>query len=604
MPGIFGVAMKSPDLEQVLTKMRDAMTLYPHFHKDDHFAGQRVAGSRVHLGKIGQLRSPYVGDGGRRIWLEGEVYNLPDVLAEFGWTGPRMENKAVPLWLLHAYQVGKLDCFLNRLDGYFCVAIYDPQKRKILLVSDRHGLRMLYWYHHKGVFAWASEVKGLLAIDSVDKTIDQTSLPCFMDLGYLMGEHTWFEHIRLIKPASIYEYEIDSDTLTQRYYWTWGEIKPSDLTFDEAVDALYEAFIKSVRRRFDPAERIGISLSGGLDSRAIFAAVNQLYPAYRGYAFTFGIPGCHDIRIAKQVVERSDWRHEEFHFSNLNWFQPRKAMIWNTDGMFDMTHMHGGEFVDHVAKNIDINMNGYLGGEAFGDTYQEMERYRSVESRIDSSRWSAIYKDYMRLSDAEDAFFDIRHIEPFHFINRSRRFILMGPVNSEVQLSQRFPQVDNGIFNVLFAIPDRYRVHNRLYSAMLQRHFPKYFRDIPWQKTGKPAGVISASAKTLPIRAVKKLVRIAMSYAGTTHSKRLTNYSEWIRDPAIAGELHALLARPNSHYRNLTQDDWQRSYLEPHLRSHWRDMSCEILRAATVELYLRRVTNAPSSPLKYPRPGL
>lgn len=586
MPGIFGVAMKSPDLNQVLTKMSDAMTLYPHFHQDDHFADQRVAGSRVHLGKIGQPRSPYVGDGGSRIWVEGEVYNLPDVLSDFGWTGPGMENKSCPLWLLHAYQVGELDCFLNRLDGYFCAAIYDPKKKKMLLVSDRHGLRMLYWYHHNGLFAWASEVKGLLAIDSVDRTIDQTSLPCFLDLGYLMGEHTWFEHIRLTKPASIYEYEIESDSITQRYYWTWGDIKPSDLSFDDAVDALYEAFIESVRRRFDPAERIGISLSGGLDSRAIFAAVNEIYPDYRGYAYTFGIPGCDDIRIAKQVVDRSDWRHEEFHFSSVNWFEPRKDMIWNTDGMLDMMHMHGGEFLQRVAERVCVNINGYLGDVVTGGGW--VGKYPK-RVRANNRTLKKAYRNYAHLGDLDDAYFQFDDVEPGLYANRVRRFTNMGSVNGLVMIEQRKPFFANSLISWAYSVPAVYREGNRVYSAMLQRYFPKYFKDIPWQKTGKPACAVGSSSNSLPIRAVKKLSIIAKRYAGITDSKGYTSYPEWIRDAGVAEELKTLLARSTSQYQKQTQDDWQRSYLEPHLQSTRVDASRQILRAATVELYLRRV---------------
>ena len=174
-------------------------------------------------------------------------------------------------------------------------------------------MRLLYWYYKDGVFAWGSEVKAILAVDGVDKALDPTSYDCFMDLGYLMGEHTWLEHIKLIKPATVVEYDLAERAVNQHHYWRWSEIKPSNLTFDEAVDELGKRFIEAVRRRFNPNERIGISLSGGLDSRAIFAAVDHLYPDYKGYAYTFGIPGCDDITIAEQVISRSkNWRHKSF----------------------------------------------------------------------------------------------------------------------------------------------------------------------------------------------------------------------------------------------------------------------------------------------------
>lgn len=271
-------------------------------------------------------------------------------------------------------------------------------------------MRLLYWYHKGGVFAWGSEVKAILAAEGVDKELDPTSYDCFMDLGYLMGEHTWFEHIKLIKPATVIEYDLAADTVKQYHYWKWSEIKPSNLTFDEAVDELGKRFIEAVRRRFDPSERIGISLSGGLDSRAIFAAVDHLYPDYKGYAYTFGIPGCDDITIAEQVISRSkNWQHEKFYFSADNWFEPRKEKIWNTDGMKDMIHMHGSEFASEIGKNIDVNLNGYLGDAVLGGSYLKSQNRlnQRVDRNLASQQYGAHAEGYA------DEFYNIDHYDNF-----------------------------------------------------------------------------------------------------------------------------------------------------------------------------------------------
>lgn len=585
MPGIYGLSSQGVDLKSDINAMSDAMLLYSHFQQDEQFVDKCLGASRVHLGKIGQKRAPYAGANGCRVWIEGEVYNLPEVLLQFGWAGPKTKNDSFPIWILHAYHEGKLDKFLNYLDGYFCATIYDPNCKKVLLISDRYGMRMLYWYHHNGLFAWASEVKGLLAIDKVDRSIDSTSLPCFMNLGYLLGEHTWFKHIRLIKPANILEHDIDSGTVSQRYYWTWGEINSSKLSFDEAVDSLYETFTESVRRRFDPNERIGIALSGGLDSRAIFAAVNHLYPNYEGYAYTFGIPNCDDIRIAQQVASRSNWRHEEFHFSSHNWFQPRKEMVWNTDGMMDIMHMHGSEFLGRIAEKMDVNLNGYAGDVVAGGGWVGVY---PKNIRANSYTLKKIYKEYVQLADLQDAYFDIEDVEPGLLASRVRRFTNMGTVNGLVMIDQRKPFFDNKVIEWAYSVSSDYRVANRVYSVMLQRYFPKYFKDIPWQKTGKPAGVVS---KSFMIRVANKLVRIGKSYAGIQNSKNYTDYSKWICNPEIAHQLEDLLSMHNSYHNKLTHEDWQQEFLKPHLASRSIDNSEKILRACSVELYLRRIFN-------------
>lgn len=577
MPGIYGVA-NSTNAKNNLENMAKYMFLYEHFIQDALFWNEMVGASRVHTGQVGETTSPaqlnnYV------IWIEGEAYNVREVAAEHGFHATSLSE-----FLLYAEKTRQLDKCLNKLDGYFCAALYDSAEQKLKLISDRYGMRLLYWYYKDGVFAWGSEVKAILAVEGVDKELDPTSYDCFMDLGYLMGERTWFEHIKLIKPSTVIEYDLEMGEVSQHHYWKWSEIKPSNLTFDEAVNELGKRFIEAVRRRFDPSERIGISLSGGLDSRAILAAVDYLYPDYIGYAFTFGIPGCDDITIAEQVISRSkNWKHEKFYFSADNWFEPRKEKIWNTDGMQDMMHMHGCEFVSEIAKNLDINLNGYLGDAVLGGGY--LKASNQLNQCIDKSIAKQFYGPYAE--GYEDDFYDIDHYDPLLYMARGRKFINYGTANLLPWFGQRKPFFDNSVVELVFSLPDEYRENNRLYSAMLQKFFPKYFFDIPWQKTGKPAAV--ARKPGIPIRAFRKGSRVIKSLAGIKSTQGYTDYPTWICDKEIAVQLDSLLRYEAAEYKSLVNEDLAIKWLNPHLNNKVMDYSRKILRAATLELYLRMV---------------
>ena len=577
MPGIYGFA-KSKVLEHAsIQAIASQMNLYSHFEQDNIFEDESIAASRVHLGKIGEGSSP-TQIRGLCLWVEGEAYNHQQVATELGLGEQGLANL-----LLEAYQLNQFSLFLNRLDGYFCAVLYDAKQKQIKLISDRYGMRMLYWYKKNGAFVWASEVKGILACAGVDKTIDPTSFECFMDLGYLLGEHTWFQHIHLINPATILTINIQTQIIEQEYYWKWSEIESENLTFEQAVDELGVRFIEAVNRRFDPNEKNGIALSGGLDSRAIFAAVNHLYPELIGYAYTFGMPRCDDITIADQVITQSNWCHQKFYFCSDNWFFPRIEKIWNTDGMLDMMHMHGGEFVEDIAKQINVNLNGYCGDVIFGGGFLNKV---PLNKRISADGSKFFYHDYARLANIDEALYDINKTEPNLYMNRIRRFTAMGTVNILIATEQRKPFFDNACVELVFSIPDEYRLNNRLYSAMLQKFFPKYFKNIPWQKTGKPADVINA---TLPQRAFNKGIRVLKSILNIKSTKDFTNYGSWIRSTEIANYLVKLLEFKTSSYKDLTNIDYQACYLFPHLNSERVNNSNQILRSATVEIYLRKV---------------
>jgi len=558
--------------------MAAAMYLYDHFIQDELFHDEHLGASRAHTGQVGEATSP-ARNGSNALWVEGEAYNVSEVADELG-----LEASSLSGLLLAAENSQLLDKCLNRLDGYFCAALYNAETRKLKLISDRYGMRLLYWYHRNGVFAWGSEVKAILAVEGVDKELDPTSYDCFMDLGYMMGEHTWFEHIKLIKPATVIEYDLANDAVSQHHYWKWSEIKPSNLTFDEAVDELGKRFIEAVRRRFDPSERIGISLSGGLDSRAIFAAVDHLYPDYKGYAYTFGIPGCDDITIAEQVISRSkNWKHAKFYFSADNWFEPRKEKIWNTDGMKDMMHMHGSEFASEIGKNMGVNINGYLGDAVLGGSYLKSKNHHN--QRIDKTLAVKVYGDHAE--GYTDEFYNIDHYDNFLYMVRGRRLINYGTANLLPWIDQRKPFFDNGVIELAFSLPDEYRENNRLYSAMLQKYFPKYFKDIPWQQTGKPAAITRKTS--IPVRAFRKGIRIVKGLMGIKSTQGYTDYPAWIRDKEISVQLTRLLNFDSAAYKRLTDTDLAARWLKPHLRNRLVDHSSKILRAATIELYLQKV---------------
>lgn len=579
MPGIYGFTVTQANNGTSIDLMSKAMNLYPNLIQDKVFTNDDIASSRLHLGQVGEIESPQTVNG-VSIWVEGESYNLDEIWADFDFSGEINLAKG----LIQAYNKMQLDDFLKKIDGIFCAAIYDENSQKVNLISDRYGMRFLYWYFNDNQFIWSSEVKSILELNEVDKTIDENGLDCFMDLGYLLGEHTWFKHIKLIKPATVIEFDINTKECKQHHYWSWSDIKPATMSFDDAVDALGIRFVKAVERRFTPKGDAGIALSGGLDSRAIFAAVNQLHPDYHGYAYTFGTPNCDDITIAQQVISASNWQHQLFHFTDSKWFESRINKVWNTDGMQDMMHMHGSEFLDEISARIKVNLNGYAGDVILGGGFLKKT---PLNQRASKENTKPFFGKYSSLIDIDNSFYDIDKVEPILQMNRVRRFTAMGTVNSLISVEQRKPFFDNAIVELIYSLPDEYRLNNKLYSAMLQKKFPEFFRSIPWQQTGKPVGLVTP--RSIPARALNKLVRIFSKLVGIKSDKDYVNYNLWIRSPEVMGYLEALLSDKGSVYRTIKDIDFCEKYLSPHKKRKSVNNSNEILRAATIEIYLRKV---------------
>ncbi len=574
--GPFGYIKRNKGDRQINAMMHE-MAYLDHFVKDDVFSDDAIEAARVHIPAMSPVSSPAKADN-IFLWLEGEIYNLDACAKALAQTCANFESL-----LLGAYEAGRLEEILTLVDGYYCAVLYDAKARQVKLITDRYGMRVLYYYARSQDFAWAGDVKGILLLDFVDKTIDETTAPCFLDIGFLLEDHTWFENIKLLEPATVLTYDIARHSFEKHYYWRWSDIKQQQISFDDAVERVSELMVQAVLKRFSPEQKTGFPLSGGLDSRLLLAAVHKHYPDYKGYAYTFGREGAEDILVARRVAGRAKWDHQLYALTGDNWFEPRKEKSWVVDGMLSMMHMHGTEFLPQMAGRIDTIMNGYAGDVVIGGGYTNQD---NADRRITAELAAPFYGRHIELVDLKNPFYDTPHFEPHIYMNRVRRFTNMGSVNILPYLNIRKPFFDNDLMEFMFSITDQYKYQNRLYSAALMRAVPDFYKDIPWQKTGRVIG----NAKDMS-KAAKNIRRVkgALSRWGFLGKKtEYTDYNNWLRAPEIAEQLSELLDPKTAIYTEFVKRDLREEFLEPQLRNKYKNNADRILRAATMEYYLRR----------------
>lgn len=566
MPGIFGLSRFNQDCRNDFQQMKSEMQLLNHIALQSVLEEATICCART---SNGAFKNVDMFQNQMFLWFDGEVYESDD---------PRISNEQLrkPAQLfVDAYLAGTLPTLLRKLDGAFCAVLIDKRQHKIVLITDRLGMRNLYYQQSKLGFTWAAEVKAIAIASGSELTVDQHSFDCFMERGFLLEDHTWFADIELIAPATVVEYDYQNDQLTQSLYWRWSEIKQQQLSFNDAVDQAAELMIRSVKARFDPDDNQGVSLSGGLDSRLIVGIVNQLWPDYEGTAFTFGMQNCADISIAREVMQLlPKWQHQIRIFTDNNWFTPRLEKIYLSDGMLDMQHMHGSEFLAEISTKYQIDVNGYAGDAVLGGSFLNVE---SCDQRITPALAKRFYGSFSDQTNLMDSNYDIPHFEPHLYMNRIRRFTNMGVINSQFYMEHRRPFMSNQLLELVFSIPDHYRLNNKLYGTMLSRHFPKFYRTIPWQKTGWPiseqcpAGIDAVPGLPAPDLA-------------SLHS--FIAYEPMLRAPAVAQVISTQLSAPDAIYRQLTNTDYYREFVIPHLHGNL-NRSNKIMRAFTVEYYLQ-----------------
>jgi len=211
------------------------------------------------------------------ITYNGEIYNYTELRDELYGNGYRFHSKSDTEVILAAYDFWEEEC-LQKFDGMFAFAIWDAKKNKLFAARDRFGEKPFYFFHDKGHFIFASEMKALWSV-GVDKMTDNKMLLNYLALGYVQNandkEQTFFEHIYSLPPAHFLEFDLAAFDYEIYSYWKIDKEVVIDISADQAIEKFNALFYQSVNRRLRSDVAIGSSLSGGLDSSAIVASIFQ-----------------------------------------------------------------------------------------------------------------------------------------------------------------------------------------------------------------------------------------------------------------------------------------------------------------------------------------
>ena len=514
---------------------------------DSVFSDENIIASRVHLGIIGAPDSPFQ-KSGVFVWIEGEIYNFNEILELFNFKSRHFEEL-----LIDAYHNNKLDIVLSKIDGCFSAVLYD--KAVIKLISDRFGMKPLYYWGKKNNFTWVSEIKALLAFEYYKPEIDPKVVKCFMDLGHLLGENTWFKYVKLINASTILTYSLKLKKIVEnKRYWKWSYIKLQEINFKDAVIILSNLLGKAIQKRIEVGEKLCIPLSGGLDSRLVLAEINKNVKL-KVPCFTFGKKKCADIKIASTVTSIKSNTHFIFELNEKNWFENRFHYTWRTDGMISLLHIHNSKYDKVIKEKCDIIIEGFSGDLCIGGSYID-----DLDTPITKEAAYRKFRGHYRFTNLKDSFYNVLHQDAYFIDTRVRRFTNMGAFGYSRIVEIRRPLIDNDLIDFLYSISDDYRYKSKLYNKTLLYKYPEYYESIPWQKTGYPI-----SKRETIFGRFKNLIKHLLDVFEIIQTKKkYTDYANWLRSLKMIKIIMRLLDPKNAIYSHYTNENYLTKYFIPH----------------------------------------
>jgi asparagine synthase (glutamine-hydrolysing) len=307
------VAISSPegrryDLTPVLDAIRhrgpDGAGTFTSNAGDAHLGHVRL--SIIDLSPAGH--QPMADASGRYVVsFNGEIYNYRELKqALVSRHGPIAWRSNSDTEVIVEGYAREGQAFLERLNGIFALAIFDTQAGTLSLLRDPVGIKPLFFTEQRGSAYFCSELKGLLALPDLVRTLRRESVAEQLAFMYVPEPNTLYAEFRKLEPGMLVVYRQGRRVAESSLFgWMHAPLAIEDEA--QAVEAFSTTFASAVRRQLVSDAPVSLMLSGGLDSSAV------AFEAVRGGA---AVKDAYTISFAKEDMAH-DQQSDDLHYARL-----------------------------------------------------------------------------------------------------------------------------------------------------------------------------------------------------------------------------------------------------------------------------------------------
>jgi len=605
MPGIVGIISRKPAAESArLVKTMVATLRHESFYVTGDFAAPELgvgagwiahensfAARQLFQNEAKDITLIFAGE----CLVAGETQNrLKQAGHHFSETGGDC--------LVHLYE--EMDeKFFENLNGLFSGLLIDQRQKKVFLFNDRYGLERIYWHETADAFYFASEAKALLRILPELRAFDLEGTTQFLTFGSTLAERTLFRGVQLLPGGSLWKFSA-GQCLREKYFSpaVW-EAQPT-LTAAEFEAKFSETFNKILPPYFATESKIGIALTGGLDTRMIMASRPQNRRNQTCYTFAGQDDATTlDDKIAARVAKACGLEH---HLLRLHpdFFADFAAQadrtVYLTDGTFGILGAHEIYF-HRLARSLSAwRLTGNFGSEVLRgiSTYKPLRLTAELfdaelAHKIDSTAGQLLAH---RNQTHPDTFASFKEI-PWN---------LFGSVAAgRTQVTFRTPFLDNQIVALAYQMPAQLRKSSLFCARFIHTNRPE-LSAIPTDRgfTGHNAGPLFLARRGfaevtfkmdyyynegLPgrVSALDPAFQFLAAKTKLAGTHKYLHYSRWFRH-----ELAAYIKQSLAGLPACGENFWNRNFIKKLADQHVsgrKNYSSEIHAVLTLETVARQL---------------
>lgn len=398
--------------------------------------------------------------------FSGEEYSALDSRQELHKRGHTFDNNG-PSYLVHLYEDDAQ--FPASLNGRFHGIVIDRTCRAATLFNDRYGMHRLYYYETKDAFYFATEAKGIVALGPELRRVNARSLGELVACGCVLENRSLFEDINVLPPGSAWVFRNSAIERRTSYFLPTEWENQNSLSAADYHEELRDVFSRKLPAYFNGQQRIGMSLTGGLDTRMIMAWQNLVPGSLPCYTFGGMFRDCQDVLIARKVASECRQPHAVIGIGNdfLSKFAHyAERAVYLGDGCAGVHHSADLYANERAREIAPVRMTGNYGDEVL--------RHIRVFKPVDPVQGLFCPEFLLYVGLANVTYTGVLEVHPLSFAAfRQAPWHHHGLLAlEETQLSVRTPYLDNDVVRTAFRAPKCVTTNNDLRVQLIKNGNP------------------------------------------------------------------------------------------------------------------------------------
>ena len=302
---------------------------------------------------------------GRQVLLyNGEIYNFAELRGDVAFRGINWETSGDTELVYETERRGARQVF-DRFNGFWSTLFFDPETSLLHLSRDRYGKKPLFWYLGDRLLCVASTIRSIIEFVGERPRFEPEMLRSFIAHGALFpndGEDTHFSNIRQVPPRARVTFDIAAWSMSWQPYFSFSD----RMSRGDLVDVFKDA----VRLRLVSDRKVGLLLSGGVDSTAVLSALHAQQLHQNIHCFIGEAGRSEDAQYARRCADQLGIEATVIELGySADAFQRFKKMCRHFEKPFPIlgNSMAMSEMYERIAEhNVPVVIDGTGGDEIFG----------------------------------------------------------------------------------------------------------------------------------------------------------------------------------------------------------------------------------------------